>query len=432
MQDGTKNKAILSLADQDITLSEQHLVLSSRALKLLIERAPGYFNHGQIEYALNRIRADRAAAIGDRSAHDLAMTNAAASLQREIKRQPYNQDIVLDYLQIAGPTISLQDTALTIAPLLSTRRMSPDYLNALGRRLDTPEAQGEWLDLQHRALATLNEPETATSDQPISRWACEIVRMDAAISFVRGDYAKAQETLELVTATYTNHPHTSSYAKAIGYAELAHCQFLNHPSQPNYAIESAKLALQAAKAANQGHDLQQSIHMQMIDYQLAAGDEDAPRSWLQSIANDRVTNEQFDMQIGGRYRRLCQMLLSRREPHVLRQSVNDIIPHMMQWSRRAIELNPDDAQAYLVAADLSFHAGTCERTASYIRESLNKGIPPESALQFLTMAAEAKPQCKFVEALREEVIKALDDAQQAQTTVKPPPPIDTSPTAPPN
>ncbi len=416
MQDGLKNNALLALADQDITQSEQHLLSSSRALKLLIERAPGYFNHGRIEYALNRIRADRAAAVGDRSAHDLAMTNATASLQRELKRQPYNQSIVLDYLHTAGTTISLQDTALTIAPLLRTKRMSADYLTILRDRLNTPEGLREWSELMQLTTESLHDSATATKDKSLSRWACELLRMDAAVSFVRGDYAKAQETLEHVTATYDDRPHMPSHAKAIGFAELAHCQFLNHPNQPKFAIESAKIALRAAENVNQAADLQESIHLQMIDYQLADHNEDAPRSWLKSVVGDGFTDEQLDVQIGARYRRLCQMLLSRREPRVLRKSVNDIIPNMIQWSRRAIELNPDDAQAYLVAADLSFHAGTCERTASYIRESLNRGIPPESAIQFLTMAADAKPECKFVTALRDEVIKFLDKSQQAQPT----------------
>jgi len=427
-QNDLKNNALLNLANQDITQSEQHLLLSSRALKLLIERAPSYYNHGLIEYALNRIRANRAAAIGDRSAHDLAMTNAAASLLREIKRQPYNHEIILDYLLTVGSTISLQDAALTIAPLLRTRRVSPDYISVLRDRLNTTEGQREWADLQHRALASLSEPGTSTVDQRLSRWACEVLRIHAAVAFIRGDYAQAQELLERVTATYIERPNTLSYETATGFAELAHCQFLNLPNQPDDAIKSALKAMSAAEGANRAHELKQSIHLQMIDYQLSNHNEEAPRTWLKSVSGDSLTDEQLDRQIGARYRRLCQMLLSRREPHVLRQSVNDIIPHMMQWSRRAIELNPEDAQAYMVAADLSFHAGTCERTASYIREALNRGIPPESALQFLTMAADTNPQCQFVTALRDEIIQALTQPQQEITTA--PPPTDNHATTP--
>jgi len=255
-----------------------------------------------------------------------------------------------------------------------------------------------------------------------------VLRIHAAVAFIRGDYAQAQELLERVTATYIERPNTLSYETATGFAELAHCQFLNLPNQPDDAIKSALKAMSAAEGANRAHELKQSIHLQMIDYQLSNHNEEAPRTWLKSVSGDSLTDEQLDRQIGARYRRLCQMLLSRREPHVLRQSVNDIIPHMMQWSRRAIELNPEDAQAYMVAADLSFHAGTCERTASYIREALNRGIPPESALQFLTMAADTNPQCQFVTALRDEIIQALTQPQQEITTA--PPPTDNHATTP--
>ncbi len=424
IQDGVKNNALLTLADQDITLSEQHLVLSTQALKLLIERAPGYFNHGRIEYALYRIRADRAAALGDHSAHDLAMTNAAAALKREIKRQPYDHNLILDYLHIAWPSLSLHDMALTLAPSLHTNRISPDDIAVIEAKLNTPEGEAEWLDLQHQAQASLHQPDGITKDPKLARWAWEVLRIHAAVTFMRGDYAGAQRILEGVTTAYTKRSSTPSDAMAIGYAELAQCRFLNHPNKPEQALDSVQKALQILEGTHLFNDLRDSIRMQMIDYQLAAGNEAAPRAWLTNLAPNNVTNDQIDTLIGTRYRRLCQMLLNRRQPHVLRQSVNDIIPNMMVWSRRAIELDPNDAQAYPVAADLSFYAGTCEPTASYMREAIKYGISPESALQFLTMAAKAKPACKTVAALRDEINEAINHAQQSQQAIPQPLPTD--------
>ena len=100
--DDLADQKLVALAQMDRDLSEQHCVAGSLALKELVQRSPGYLNHGHVEYWLNIVRADNAAARNDHEGRQLALRNAVAAIQREVKRQPFSPATAIDLARVMG------------------------------------------------------------------------------------------------------------------------------------------------------------------------------------------------------------------------------------------------------------------------------------------------------------------------------------------
>ncbi|UCE60612.1 MAG: O-antigen ligase family protein [Phycisphaerales bacterium] len=400
---------LLALAEQDRVSSDEHCREGSRALGELIKRSPGYFNHGQIEYELNLIQAANAAARNNREEHDQCIKNAAAAIGRELLRRPFEPSIALEYLSVAEDGLSLAENIDILARPLRHNRIASPQVDYLAHLAAGPEFEEQFADIVQRAYEAIkSSPPSGAEDELEETWAPEKLRLAATIHFRRGDYLAARLALEVAIEAYDALAQAAPLGEASCHSELADCRFFADPDNPAFAIDSAERALSTAPSSLLGRSLKRSVSHRMIEYYLSADRESDARRLLASFAPPGTTDEAIDIELGARYRGLCESLLSRRVAQVLRQPANELLPKLRRWVGRAMALKPGDALAQFIAADLAFHADDCEATVNNLRGALGSGLGIELARQFLQAAIERRPDC---DGLR-QVQDSLPDARR--------------------
>ncbi|MCH8242615.1 MAG: hypothetical protein IH897_08400, partial [Planctomycetes bacterium] len=220
----------------------------------------------------------------------------------------------------------------------------------------------------------------------------------ARFYIIRGDYSRAREILELAATAYQSVSPPAPIGEASCYVELADCRFLSDPNDPAGAIAGAARAVALAPESMLGRALKLSAEQHMIDYYLAAGNEEQAKRLLRKMVPPQFTEEDFRTALGARYRGVCESLLLRREALVIRKSPGDLLPKLNRWMQRAIELNPRDPAAHFLAADLAFHTNDQITTTAQLKRALELGLPLETVVQFLQVAREKKPDHPVLEA----------------------------------
>ena len=418
------DQKLLALAREDRRQSDEHCVEGSRALKKLISCSPGFLNHGRVEYWLNLIQADNAAARQEPGVQELAIRNAAAAIERELMRQPFNSSVVLDYVNVPGLAIGLADKITVLARPLRYGRISTAYAETLAHLTSNATFDDEFAPIVDAAMRAVTDPAAAEhGDQRIVQWAPEILRLTAIIWYRRGNYDDAREAAEAAAGAYEALRDTAPLGAAGAYMELADCRFFSEPGAPRLAIDVAYQALALAPDSLEGRRLRDSVKQRLVEYYLADDREPEAKSVLQEIALPGSTEDMLRIELAFRYRRLCESLLGRRLASMLRQSPNDLLPKLQRWLQRSITLNPRDHLAYFRAADLAFHRGDCAATAQQLRRALNLGLAPDVVVQFLQVARQKRPNEAPLEALWSDLMQARQiDAPASPTRVAPPPP----------
>ena len=132
-----------------------------------------------------------------------------------------------------------------------------------------------------------------------------------------------------------------------------------------------------------------------MDYRLAADEEEEARRLL---AKAGVPARLITEELGLRYRNMCDAILRRRLGRVLRLAPGELVPKLKRWLDRAIELTPDDPAAHFLAADLAFHTDDQITAIAQLKRALELGLPLQTALQFLRVARDKKPDHPVLEA----------------------------------
>ncbi|MCH9035305.1 MAG: hypothetical protein IID42_12525, partial [Planctomycetes bacterium] len=353
-----------------------------------------------IEYWLNLIKAGNAAAKNDsEETETLALQNAAVAIQREMRRQPFQPQLAIEYLRVAPQSMELEESIAVLARPLRHNSLGTSYVQILARLASAPgfDAAFAHVPVQARESALII---STSGPIPVQEevWAPEILRLAAVIHFRRGDYTDARQALVFATSAYDRMAATAPIGAASCYKELADCQFYSNPDIPAPAIASARHALILTPDSLAGRRLRNSIHNRLVDYRLAADEEEEARRLL---ARTGVPASLIAEELGLRYRNMCDAILRRRLGRILRLAPGELVPKLKRWLDRAIELTPDDPAAHFLAADLAFHTDDQITTIAQLKRALDLGLPLETALQFLRVAREKKPDHPVLEAFWE-------------------------------
>jgi hypothetical protein len=396
------NQQLLSLAEQDYKLSDVHCERGSEVLGQLISRSPGYLNHGLLEYQLNSIQSVNAWLRRDDQKEALFMSNAASALERELQRQPINADLAVEFVSIALGRLGVRDAFELLARPLRHNRIGLPYYDLLLRMAANPGFDDELVKIEKAAAESLL-PATNAGPPDLGGavegrrlpWAPEYLRLVATIHFFRGDYDKAEAALVLAAGAYERLASVAPLGAASCYSELADARFFSRPQDPLRAIESAERAMELAPQSEAGRDLVVKIEQRMIAYRLALGEEDVALAFIRDIAPDGTAEALLTQELGLRYASLCSELLKRRPVESgSGQEPSALPPELEYWIARAMELAPDHAQPYYVAATWAWSLGKGDEMESYMVAALERGLPYEAALEFTYANLREEPDAQ--------------------------------------
>lgn len=429
------NPRLMALADVDRGLSEEHCKEASEALKQLVIRSPGFINHGRLGYWINLVRAGNAAARNDTQKQQALLKDAAAAIKRELLRQPFNPSIAVDYLGVAGPTLDLQEVIEVLARPLRHHGLSEPYVTEPYVALLRSLAADPQFDRYFSPL--MEEAKRAVTAHPIGgktipagvrfqsrtrSWAPEKLRLAAVIRSIRGDYQGARDLLEPAAAAYETLAKSAPLGAAGCYHELAICRFFSDPSNPEAALKSADRAIALAPESRLGRRLKLSVTQRMVDYHLAADNEEVAKRLLRETGPPGATEDDLLRELAARYRRMCESLLGRREAGgALRKPPKRLATRLAHWIGRAIELDGHDPFAHYIAADLAFYVGDEKASVDHLRNALDNGLPVGLARQFLQVALDQEPDNPALQFLwmlltpKDTASEGLDEAKPVRT-----------------
>jgi len=376
------NPRLSAMVADDLAAMEERCKAASHTLKTLVSSSPGFINHGQLEYRINVLLARAATWRKETDAATSYMKNAAAALERELARQPFDPATAAEFVRINGGQLDAQSALTTLARPLRYNRITEAFVAVmmeLARREDV-----------QRAIEGLSSV-GAQADSGGDPWRAEKLRLAATTAFARGDYAAAVAALEQAVMYYAGVPSEEAIGVAAAFAELADGRFYFDPEHPDAALAAAGDAIAKAPDSRLGRELRGAVRQRMLHYLLAKDDEDAARAILREVASASVDESMVEQELGVRYRRLCESLLQRREIQTLRKPIEAMLPKLVRWSRRAIELAPKDPTTHFLAADLAFFQADDDATAQHLRDALQVGLNPADAARFLDVALKKRP-----------------------------------------
>jgi len=416
---------LLELAAQDRTTSDWYCQQGSMVLKDLVTKSPGALNHGWVLYWLNRILAANADAREQTELRDQYLLDAAAALDRELLRQPFNQEITVEYLRAVGPSLDPQRFLDLLARPLRYDRATMPYLEFLAEYATEPSFEERFDPIVQVARQTLaSEPTEERFTLLADTWTPEKLRLAATLRFRRGDYERAALMLEQAARIYAALDETPAIAAASCQAELADSRFFSRPNEPDRAIDAAERAANLAPPSLIGRQLAANLRQRKIDYLLAADRETEAVVLLKETAPPHATEADVLVELGARYRRLCDSLLRRRLALELRQSPDALLGKLERWIQRALELNPQDGAAHYLAADLAFYRGACAEAADELRHALQNGLPVDAAMRFLAVALDKSPECNALSALSADLERLRTTASPLKPAAPADPPTD--------
>ncbi len=380
------------LAEEDFAIVDERWKAASRELKELVSRSPDFINSGRLDYRINLIRA-RIPPGPDADGNGERFAQAAATaLERELRRQPFDTRLATDYLFVAAAHLTLEQVVHVLARPLRHNRITESYLDVI-RYLDSDPDLDSRLDplLDNVRRAVRKTPPPNDGDVPIE-WGPEKLRIGAALSFLRGDFSRSVEDLELASTAYEELANSAPMGAAACYAELADARFFNDPYAPTGALESAERASKIAPWSQEGRRLKDVVERRMIQYHLAGGDEANAVRLLKRSAPPGATQEVIQGELGVRLRRLCESLIARNSDSLAdADESNELLSRLRSWQARGIELAPFDARSHYLAADLALFAGERDEAVEHLRRALEEGLSVDVALRLIDAALEKTP-----------------------------------------
>ncbi|MCH8252743.1 MAG: O-antigen ligase family protein [Planctomycetes bacterium] len=394
------NPDLLALAARDLEQSEQHCKDGSEALRELVRRSPSYTHSDLISYSLNRIEALNAAARGDETARDQYLIGAAASIERELRRQPFSPTVALEYVRSAGQTLEMSEQLEVLARPLRHDRIPIAFVDYLVSLVSSREFAVQLDQIVRTSLAALKSP-TPGEGLAWDPWAPEKLRLAARVFSARGDKKSAVELLTVAEAAYDWLAPSAPLGAASFYAQLAEMRFAASPDNPSKALDYAVRAIEVAPSSESGRALRRDIENRMVVYHLAAGEEAAAVELLASGLLPRGTSEDKIMhQVGATYGVMAHGAFFEAGGQLMRQAPTGLPAAYGVWIERATQLAGDDFRVLSLAADAAFRAGNVSEAVAHLRGALELNpYDPSVAVAFLSLAgADVSPE-RFVDVI---------------------------------
>lgn len=418
------NARLIALANEDLRESDRHCEAASAALKNLVMRSPGFMNHGRLGYRLNLIRAAHATANNDTKQERALLEDAATWIKQELDRQPFDPSIAVDFVRVAYPKAEAGAVIEVLARPLRHHRITNDYMDLLQGLSQVQAFDAALLGASQESPGENVAPTRvdSSSPAPLETWLPEKLRLAATVGFMRGEYERSVQMLQRAAGMYDKLAPSGALGAASCYEELAICQFFLAPANSALPLLSAASALRLAPQSRLGRELCESVMQRMIEFHLAAGQEDEATALLRQAAPRGVTDTDVVREMGLRYARMCESMLRRREAGgTLRKAPADLAPLFQRWIGRALELNQGDASLHYLAADLAQYTGDDTASAGYLRSALDLGLPLDYAREFLRLAKDQRPLGHALEMLWSAImpVDAPSDGANAPSTEMP-------------
>ncbi len=397
------------LAAADRASSEAHLAAAAMLIDRLNTVAPGGFNTGWLEFAFRQTLAQYAAIDGDLEAAAQDREEAAAALARQIGRHPYDPVLAANYVNAASAALPPATILNLLARPLREKPVPSSYSVLL------PQF-GE--DEQFQAIAgpiyeaAAEQVDVEDPDEWTDRWAPEKLRLGALTAFMANDYGKAVTYLQSAVTLYGRLGAEAPLARPTCYAELADGLYFADPGHPQPAIDTAEEALKLLPASQEGRALREGLAGRLVVYHLAAGHEDFARKILREH-NRRLDADTFNRLVADRYVSMAYDNFNR---------IFRLIPdHMKQWSRRALELAPDEPGPWFLAADIAIYERNESQAIELIDKVVDHGGEPEDVAELLRRAVTAMPDSVAIAQLYRQIVGEPPPAVEpvAQPTTQP-------------
>ena len=299
-----------------------------------------------------------------------------------------------------GRDLSLSEIIDLLARPLRHQRMPREFVELLSTLASNPQFDPAFDVLVEEARKVLAGPSpTEETNESAGEWAPERLRLAASISFMRGDYEAAGRMLQLAVKGYESLTATAPLGAASAHVELADCLFFDRPTDPTPAIENAERAIAIAPDSRVGRELRRTAKQRMVDYYLAAAQEDLAGQALQDLAERNLADDVVRRRLAHRYRQMCESLSTRAVANGPATLSKEILSALQRWIRRSIELDPDDVIAHRVASELAVHAGDARAAADHLHKALEMGLAVEEARPFLQWAKETMPDSRELDHL---------------------------------
>jgi O-antigen ligase/tetratricopeptide (TPR) repeat protein len=406
------DERLAALATRDYQLADEHSRIASLQLKELVSRAPEFIGTGRLEFRINLVRAQNEVSRGDRAASVALLKNAAAALERDMARRPFEPVLVTDYLRVALDWLSVEDAITKLARPLRHHRLADAYVSVLQHFSSLPDVDKTLASVAQGAMASLNDDANS--------WAPEKLRIIAAIRFLKRDFDGAIAVLRPASKAYDKLASSAPLGASACYAELADATFYADLLHPDAAIEMANHAIELAPQSQQGRALRFATERRLIQYLLAGGDEIEAVSLIRSHAPGGVSETDVKAEHGRRIRMLLDAM--RAQYHeTLRANDPDsvIVSTYRRLVARGLKLNPTDPGLHYLAADLAVLDKNPAIAARALESALRHGLPLEEAALFLEAAAKVLPESEELKRLGARVAAAQRDVGTPANTPRP-------------
>ncbi len=388
---------LLTLAQEDLTRSFEHAQSGSIVLMQLLQWSPGYLEAGHLEFMINRLFARIYPLMPDAPDVTPFVDAAKSALERELRRQPFNEIYAVDYIAVAVDSLTNEQIISTLARPLRHNSISGSYFNMLLMLRENPEFVSAFQKIVAGAKLTLLKFDDIGEEQMVP-WAPEVLRMSAAMDVSAGRYDLAESVLITAAHSYESLKDTAPIGAASCYFELADTQFKNRPAEPHNALLSADRASALCPSSEQGRALKVMIDRRRLRYELANDHEEKAREIAMELAPRGVAPDALDRAISQEYSSLCLSLLRRPSGSILIPAV-EMPKNYSAWIDRSLELNPANSEAHYLAADRAALDENCPLVADHITKGLRGQMPLSRAWEFVGIARGAGLNCDELESL---------------------------------
>ncbi|MFQ5490690.1 MAG: hypothetical protein ACE5GE_08220, partial [Phycisphaerae bacterium] len=388
---------MLELATRSRDRSRQFAQVGLAELGELLKISPDFWNSGLWEHGLYRVLAYFDRAWGNREGAERNLAAAAAGLEREIRRRPYDVALAATYAAALGQQVDLPKLFEVMARPLRHSPTPSTYLDVLTQLADSPGFDEAFGPL-HDELS-LASPLPVSADLWSATWVPEKLRLSAIILFSRHLPESVEVELARAAEFYEVIHEAAPIGSAACYAELADARYFAHAEDPSGAIQAAKRAVELAPDSEQGRFLQNMVRSRMVTYYLAAGDEASALAVLDELTG-QADQEALDAELGARLSGIAHGALQRNPAALPKRFAG--------WVERAIALNPE------------YEAGWEEaESVALLEAALQAGADMRVLLGFLERVLADQPDREKLQDLRNRVRQAMGLPDEPGPTSRP-------------
>ncbi|NOX58131.1 MAG: hypothetical protein GXP29_04645 [Planctomycetes bacterium] len=402
------NALLEKRTEDDRALSEEMIEQAFADLALLRSVCSSEMGVGTLEYGLRQLRAVYATV--DERAEDASNEHimATKAIAAQLERQPFEPELAARWVRASMGSVEVTAGLEAMARPLRMNSLSPSYLEVLSVLAQTEAYQSAGAAMIESALSN---PESVDSQKRMNRWSPEVLRLGAVVAYAKNQHAESVKYLQEAVRIYEDAPRIPLLARASCYAELADALFFASPQDPQLAIKAAESSLTLAPRSQLGRRLTSQLTDRILAYHLAADHE----SFVKEKLLERSPNlepEQLNRNIARRYVEMAYSVFG---------TALERIPYKLNgWSQRAIELDPNSAPTWFLAADISLHVRDEKQTVERINRAIEHGGDPQDIYSIVLRAQIAMPTSQVIAGMRSHIEREIGISNEAATPVVPP------------